>query len=548
MFFFKDISQKKLINTVNKGLKQIDIPLELNATGICNGLVFLAIEYFLLNQKEKFFEDLEKLIEFKDPHQALPMILRLMILFRPQDFSLDLTQLQSYQLIKHSETPIKPTFVFGAVMTQKNWIAFFNQLNLQEDEMVLVSSPQHVVYLMRKGVQYQLYDPNEEAGEKNCKSLKSLINALSEALNLGDVMGLDVQVFQKVGPQIHLKDSKSFYDLVVPDLTLQLEGKSYNSLELALRLNDPFCLEYFKNDINEKTLKMAVLYKADAIVEALVTSYEVEIELNDSLMKEAICWSLVYGSYKIFNDLIKKEKFSSVLTLDSQSFVFIGHAIFGEHPELFEQVLRICTQGLYKKSLMFDLKFRKKDGKSIATDLLINAVGKPQHQITVSLIKFYQDNGISFNEFEKQCLLIAAIQSNDLVNLLKIIESYPPENFSNLRLNILNMYEMCPELINELKAKGVLLSFWQECCLQSKDSIFLSIVFCVAMYFMYAYRWVCDLTRHPMKSIYFEELPKVSEEIDIFKQLANLEEMAQVFKRKKPKVNEELDNETKPFC
>jgi hypothetical protein len=55
---------------------------------------------------------------------------------------------------------------------------------------------------MRKGVQYQLYDPNEEAGEKNCKILKSLINALSEALNLGDVMGLEVQVFQKVGPQI----------------------------------------------------------------------------------------------------------------------------------------------------------------------------------------------------------------------------------------------------------------------------------------------------------------------------------------------------------
>ncbi len=540
--FFKDISQGRLIGRVNKHLKKSKISLELNAAGICNGLVFLAIEYFLMNKKDEFFKDLEKLIQ--KPDEALAMIARLMIFYNPEDFFLDFSQKQSYQLFSTSkkDEPIKPSFVFGAVMTDSKWISFFKELNLREDEIVAITSFNHIVYITRKGKEYELYDPNQRLGVITKESEKSLVSALQEALLFGKIMGMSIQVFQQGDGPKPLRDKTSFHKLVDNQLGTKFNDKSYDSFDLSIFIDDPDYLAYCPEKITVDTLKRAIVFKSDKIVDKLLTTYVYNYDLNECFVKEIIYFSLLCGSYKIFNDLLKKKEFKTIMDkMEGESIVLLTSAISGQHPELFDQVLDLCKDTVSK-----DLTLLANNGLRRATNLLIHALNNKQHQITSSLIKFYKDNQIDFDDYNRERLLIAALRTNDLTNLVKIIESYPPKNFQRLRLDIFAVYELSPELIHELKLKGVSLTFWQECCLQSKDSTFLSIIFCLAMYLMYAYRWVQNRLKQPMKSIYFENPPiDPSEEHEraqlLAKQIANLEDMAQVFKIKKPEPRQEGD-------
>lgn len=123
MFNFKDCSQLHLIQNANYILKKNKSPLFLDPEGICNGLVFLAIEYFLLNKKNEFFENLNQLSHFDDPFFFYLMITRLLILFHPKIYSFDKTQNNAYELL---DVDIQCTFRFGMVMSKKIGISFLN--------------------------------------------------------------------------------------------------------------------------------------------------------------------------------------------------------------------------------------------------------------------------------------------------------------------------------------------------------------------------------------------------------------------------------------
>ncbi len=195
MFGMKDISQVQLIGCLNRRLKNEDL-YALYSEGICNGLVFLAIEYFLLNKKDEFFKDLYHIIQLDDVSSFYLMLTRLLILFIPKQFSLDLTQFDAYQLL--NPKPICH-FRFGMVMTKKNWVKFFNQIHLRENEVMRIASINHVVMITKKDNQYYLYDPNNSAGEIQYSNAFGVVSGLSWSFDsyplLTNKLAMTVHIF-----------------------------------------------------------------------------------------------------------------------------------------------------------------------------------------------------------------------------------------------------------------------------------------------------------------------------------------------------------------
>lgn len=489
------ISQVRIIRQTNKHLKKINQTIQLNKDGICNGLVYLFLEYFLLNQKEKFFKDLELLIEFKNPDEALALIMRLLTLFRPEVFSLDFSQSQSYELLHPASTP---TFKFAAVMSDEKWDLFFQKFNLQQNEMIILGSIDHVVNLRRENSDYVLYDPNALEGEIHYKNILALINALKKVFPYHSLLGLRLQVFNNGLGTKHVRDKKELYDLINSKSKIMVKNMSHDSLSLSVQINDPDCLFQLSDQINFDTLYLAVIYKSDLIVNDLLTNYKDKLQLNDELIKKIIYKSLVTGSQKIFNALLKHPEFLQVIQSNKQndSIILVNTTIAGKNLALFTQVLDMCAA---------QPNFREKLNQLyIARWLLSEALKSKQHQITKKLINFLTIHQISLTEFDKEYLMLQAIASNSLENLKIIMKFAQPENLGRLKVDVFAVYETHPELIQELKQKGVSLTFWQEFCLQNKDSGLLSIIITITMFFMYLYLWACHLINEPRKHIYFE--------------------------------------------
>ena len=512
--FFKDISQTRIIYQVNERFKKDKILIELNVDGICNGLVYLALEYFLSNQNKQFFKDIERLLDFKDYNKALELITHLLILYRPNNYYLDLSQSQSYKLLKSSAMP---TFNFGAVLRNEQWVTFFKKLNLQENEMALIGSTDHIVCLRRKGSEYLMYDPNEESGEVPCKEGPILVNALNQAFGFDSMMALTIQVFQTQDKQINSREKKYFYTSFNSELCISLNDSIYDSFKLSIRLNDPDCLQYFIDKINIDTLNIAIAFNADLIVIALLNNYRGKLNLDYGLIRTILYNCLSVGNQKIFNDLLKYKEFYKIFTselLVNESYCLLKIAILGENPALFQQILDLCASG------RLDLNIRGIDGLSFGTHLFISALKNKTYQIMNSLKKYYQEHELYLSELDKESLVIAAIETNDPDILAQIIAFTKPKNLSHLRLDIFAVYELSPQLIEELKQQGLSLTDWQEYFLQIKEAALFPIFIFVIMSIMYIYRCLHNQVSQPMKSIYFETIPvdRGKEITDLFNQ------------------------------
>jgi hypothetical protein len=191
--------------------------------------------------------------------------------------------------------------------------------------------------------------------------------------------------------------------------------------------------------------------------------------------------------------------------LKNKAVFLLDRAIYGKNSDIFRQILDMCaSQESFISNLSGNRGF---EGHNAATKLLLAALKTKNTEITKKLIDFYKKHEISLNIFEKECLIIAAIQTNDLTSLQNVIDFANPGTLQLLKLDIFTVYETHSRLINTLKEYGVILTFWQEFCLQHQDNGFLSVLIYIAMFFMNLYRCNSHLSNPAMKTIYFEQVP-----------------------------------------
>lgn len=504
MFDTKDISQYRIIQKSRHffGDNYCNV-----AEGMCNGLVFLAIEYFLLNKKDEFFKDLYQFIQLDDVSSFYLMLTRLLILFIPKQFSLDLTQDNAYQLL--NPKPICQ-FSFGMVMSKKNWVKFFNQVNLRENEVMRVASINHVVMITKKNNQYYLYDPNCSEGEMQYSNASGVVNGLSWSFDsyplLTNKLAMTVNIFTSARELEIKRDVDKFYKTFIDEKTSKVlfKQKEYDSLIMSIMANQPDCLEIFKDNISEDTLSWAIVYGADLIVDQLLLNWKF---LEAEMLQKNLSLALLCGQFKIFNGLLKNDEFHHQFIQTLVPYfkkILIENAIQGGNVDLFRQIMTVChadkTPG---QLLVHDLKFRGSSDYSRATLLVKKAIESPQIEILTELLKYLTEQGIRFNQSEIKHLTLVAIENNYLTALMKILETSDAKQLSQLSLSIEMIYSCSKPMIAFLKEKGAHLNPWQEYCLKVKDSAVLSFVLYIYIYSLLMIRFLLGLEKN--NGLYFDE-------------------------------------------
>lgn len=177
-----DLFQGNVINNLNEYLRWNNLPLHMNENGICHGLASVYAKYVLEGKQKEFLQMLAfiagttppKTLELKLNH----FVVELVESFDPKLYNKSLTQVRSMQTLDIEGKPLKPSFSLAMVTSKKNWAHVFNDVQLQENEVLRLSSHNHTVTLTKKEGKYYLYDPNYSSGLKTFSDEKALVQEL----------------------------------------------------------------------------------------------------------------------------------------------------------------------------------------------------------------------------------------------------------------------------------------------------------------------------------------------------------------------------------
>ena len=177
-----DIFQGNVINNLNQYLRWNNLPLHMNEDGICHGLASVYAKYVLEGKQKKFLQMLNyiagtpppKTLESKLNH----FVVELVKSFEPNFYNKSINQNRSMQTLFIDGKSLKPSFNLAMVARKNKWADVFNDLQLQENEVLRLSSYNHTVTLTKKAGKYYLYDPNYSSLLKTFSSEKALVQEL----------------------------------------------------------------------------------------------------------------------------------------------------------------------------------------------------------------------------------------------------------------------------------------------------------------------------------------------------------------------------------
>ena len=154
----------------------------MNENGICHGLASVYAKYVLEGKQKKFLQMLNyiagttppKTLESKLNH----FVVELVKSFEPHFYNKSINQNRSMQTLFIDGKSLKPSFNLAMVARKNKWADVFNDLQLQENEVLRLSSYNHTVTLTKKAGKYYLYDPNYSSLLKTFSSEKALVQEL----------------------------------------------------------------------------------------------------------------------------------------------------------------------------------------------------------------------------------------------------------------------------------------------------------------------------------------------------------------------------------
>ncbi|RUR10080.1 hypothetical protein [Legionella sp. km772] len=402
-------AQNEVIQHLNAYLHWHNLPLRLNQAGVCNGLSMLHAKYFIEGREEAFFNFLNRIVE-KRPSQEIDLEINHFVteIFLTQDPSVldkTLRQRDAHKMLA-SQSPLEPVFRISVVSDCHHWENIFNQLGLDENEILVIKSINHAVNIIKKNGQYVLYNPS--SGLNEFPNEQSLIAHLHQKAFFHESTHLGMHV-ELLGQRLitrSLPDSKKLYTQYLSVDTVDNEARcrpvysvkrnrieihSYTTLDLAVVNNNTEAvveaLGLGAARINE-ALFIAIKANAYEVFKHLLSSTS---ELEPLLVKKLIECALQSGANECFGLLFQNELVQQVMNEQRELLPWIDFAVRGGNGDLLKKLLEYyeITNGqlalIIKPINVQDVILTAINSGSIESLILLLDKAKPELSETQSL-------------------------------------------------------------------------------------------------------------------------------------------------------------------
>lgn len=479
------IDQRRLIYKLNAYLEWHNLPIRLSEYGICNGLASLCCKYFLENKQDIFFTVLEKISAF-DKYSDIDdnlnhFIVELVLTFDPKEYNKSLNQAQSIQAIKIDEKTIKPFFTLSLATNDKNWIEIFTDLDLQQDEIIQLSSINHVVTINKTTDGFIVYDPNYETGFKKIKDIKKLIRELH-----GNVfhysrpnMGLELNIFSIKEQTRTLLSASDIYKKYLTksniDKVAKSSGMIFNTLERVAacgRQADIDELISLGADLSRNNYAAIHIAISENNIEALKAMLN-KIPFTDEtkkLYQASLVTALEYGRMEACKILLEKPEISEIFRklIDNLNHAteLMQLAAGGGNPELLKYLIEnIKPHNLYPIHSLVIQKYIK--GKN-AIDLAIDSGCLGSVRIFMNILL---NAKIKLNELEKMRYLVKAININNPPIVRELINQVDKDSLKRMTFTAGSIWKTDLGILALLKEKGAKFSNLHQAIIRKKEHL-----------------------------------------------------------------------------
>jgi hypothetical protein len=458
-----DVNQGRIIKRLNAYLEWHNIPIHLDKKGVCNGLTCLYIKYALQGHKDEFLSLLEYIVE-KNPDSEMEdkvnqLVYEVILTCTPGKFEKDLNQANAMGLLNIKKQPIKSSFDFALATSDENWAEIIQKIDLHDNEVMRVSSINHVVAVTKIGREYLIYDPNYPSGVCTFDDEEELIKELRTHVfdyNKGP-LGLMIHVIRPPEDEEIRKFPKvcELYDTYLTQENINdeasIDGQEYDfsTLGYAVYLNDEKIISQLINkgavDKDNIALIRAILFNQPKTISVLLHNNS---DVSSKKQQEYFfLLSLVYGHLEVFDELMKHYK-----QIPLNTDVAVVCAANGRNTVLLEKVIEYC----------------KPDSSTLATAIFVAAGEGRLQNIKLLMHKLDELKEPLTHEDMIECLL-EAITKNRFATVHFFLNKIPPQLCQTISLSTLAAEKTELAILRMLKSKDVVFSGAAEAVFARKE-------------------------------------------------------------------------------
>lgn len=543
----ESLNQTLAIANLNKYLEWHNLPVRMNAEGVCKGLACVHAKYVLEGREDEYFRLLEKIAVMDKRPQANEeldrFVLEVVLSFMPNVWEKERTQRHSIESLQIGINHLKPSFSFGLIANDMKWISIIQSLKLRQDEVVLVDFVSHAINIraLDQG-QYKIYNPNYDSGYKIVDGEKELLaelHAISDRLGItGANLGLSMQVIRHPDhPRKDFPPLREIYEHIAPKGSLiTRKGKVRNNVHFAVLNDDVLAFEQLLKAANRRRVSiadeiidaagMAVVAGGVKVLEKMIPEVlKLPKQDRDGNLAKLINMALITGRKDTFDILLKNKQchdlFHSELLKIKHAAVLIDHAASGGNIELLQEVIQRYKAGFAlgeegDERLVVHPPLTPKD---IAEKILERNAAKHDDAIE-SAIKSSVTNGMGnvrcveylfeqlkeahhqFDEKQMHDYLLLAIKTNQphmVALLIKEIQSTMSEESQerirqSIDMNIMAVEQTDSAILRDLKNWGVRFSEIADGIIQQKEKRPVGILLTIGIYLAKFSDWLHETT------------------------------------------------------
>ena len=452
--------QGHILKKLNKELKRQKLPqvLKFSEKGVCRGLSSVYAKYALQGKEDEFFKILHVIsIGAVESEEKFGLQMGTVNIFaaevlqtqEPWIYEPRVSQGTSYSMLKIDNQPLKSAFSFALATSDSHWEKVIGNINLQNDEVLIVSGKRHCVAVRKENNKYKVYDPNYSSGVKTFATEKRLIDELHKKAfeyrkgNIG--LSLEVMRHPKAGPRAvafpHI--AKLYSDHFI--FGSAKVWKDYDTLFQALRhVHDEEGIEELLSllKLNDNEIFDAAVFAVHEGNNAALKLLLKDIHNNNDAAGLAY-EALQNGNRDAFDELRNRLLF---LEAGLNYFAAIVSAGGGGNPDLLKEMLEAA-----KRHSDYQNGIKKAIKGSVSNAILNN-----NSECLRLLLKQPIPNLLT--DQEKLDYLLRAIKENKLYIVRTLIKTEPGMSkklLQKVKIGILAADKMDLEMMEELKHNGV---------------------------------------------------------------------------------------------
>jgi hypothetical protein len=477
------VSQELVVEKLNDYFKANNLPLKMNEGGICNGLAHVYALYALTGKEDKFYAILKAITTGSidsslEPGDFELFITQVLLSFLPEKYNKELSQSNA---IKTFQDKLSSVFALGMVLDNQAWQLAFKDIDLQDDEVMIVSSVNHTIAVSKKNGQYKIYDPNYLWAFHTVNSERSLVNELHHGVFCyeGNTLGLHVQVIKNKTQLRKARSSPlSFYQrYLTPDLinrTASIAPLKARSLLFAIECDDDESVLYLLNngaEVSNGDLARAIIHNKVNVLRKLI---EKRSTFDELLCNSCIIAALSEGRYESFQVLMEYPAFKSqfdTLFLNTNKLLLVKKAALGGNIKLLEFIIDACERDTTEEHDLatcmnrWDVFYGGYNNEQV----LMAAIEGGSSECIKLLINTFNTKNILLRENVKMNCMMRAIKTNQLVVCNTLLAEIPPSQLGGIKMSLDRVEKTNVFILKALKAKGVHFSAKAEAIIAKKE-------------------------------------------------------------------------------